>query len=192
MANLSCAECLSCIDCEICDGCEVECESCESFCETGGQNSRNGFSFGKCVATGQVMTSDNTGFSRTDWNNAINRINSVFRTGAHNASWATISTTGATYMTADEFKRVATAAGYTSDNGKIYSGAIIYGSYFSRLENAVANLKYKWNQCNTCNSSCDGGCNECQSCDSSCNGCNSECGGYCCSCNSCEDTPSKG
>ena len=63
---------------------------------------------------------------------------------------------------------------------KIYSGAIIYGSYFSRLENAVANLKYKWNQCDTCNSSCDGGCNECQSCDSSCNGCNSECGEYCC------------
>ena len=189
MANLSCAECLSCINCEICDGCEVVCEICESFCENGGQNSNNGFSFGKCIATGQAITPDNTGFNRTNWNNAIAQINAVFNTGVYNASWATIPTTGAIYLSADEFKRVATAADYTSDNGNIYSGAIIYGTYFSRLEEAVANLNYKWDQCDVCNVSCDGGCNECQSCDAGCNGCNAECGEYCCSCDSCEDTP---
>lgn len=180
MANL--IECVSCDGCEGCNTCQG-CISCESFCENGGQNSRNGFSFGKCIATGQAITSDNTGFSRTDWNNAINRINSVFRTGVYDASWATISTTGATYLTADEFKRVATAADYTSDNGNIYSGAIIYGTYFSRLENAIANLKYKWNQCNTCDSNCD----DCVNCDGGCNaGAEKETNEYCCSCDTCQ------
>ena len=154
-----CASCDSCQGCDTCQGCD----SCLAFCETGGQNSRNGFSFGKCIATGQAMTPDGSGFSRTNWNAAISQINSVFNRGSvSNASWATISTTGATYMTANEFKRVASAANYTSDHGNIYSGAIIYGTYFSRLENAVANLNYKSNQCNHCNS----GCNDCVTCDS--------------------------
>ena len=179
--------CSGCDSCQICDGCMVDCEDCQSFCETGGQNSNNGFSFDKCISSGEAMTPDSTGFSRNDWNNAINRINSVFREGSQsNASSSTISTnTSDLYLSAAEFKRVASAAGYTSDNSNIVSGALIYGTYFSRLENAIANLKYKWGQCDMCNAACDGGCNECMSCDSGCEGETT----YCCHC---DDTPTEG
>lgn len=161
--------CEGCNSCEICDSCEVDCEDCQSFCETGGQNSSNGFSYSKCIAAGQTITPDNSGFTLSDWNSAINRINSVFSEGGQSdASYATIGTFSGRYLTASEFKRVANAAGYTSDNGVIQPNSLIKGSYFSSLQNAVANLNYKWNQCDTCNAGCDGGCNECMSCDAKC------------------------
>lgn len=158
--------CKSCVECQGCVKCQG-CDECLSFCETGGQNSANGFSFGKCVSSGQIISFDNTGFSRSNWNDAIERINSVFLEGdSNNAAWATISINNSDiYMKADEFKRVASAADYTSDNSSIYSGAIIYGTYFSRLEDAVANLNYKWNQCDHCDSECND-CVTCDACDS--------------------------
>lgn len=171
--------CNGCNTCQICDACEVDCEDCQSFCETGGQNSNNGFSFSSCITSGQAITPDGVGFSRSDWNSAINRINSIFNEGRESdASSYTILTTNDTYLKASEFKRVAGTVGYTSDNSNINSGSLIKGLYFERLENAIANLKYKWNQCDSCNAACDGGCNECMSCNSGCEGEVT----YCCHC----------
>ncbi len=203
MSN-ECTTCCNrgCQSCELCNsGCQVGCDSCEGFCEVGAQNSRNGFEYSSCIQSGQII-GKSKGFTKSTWNEAITRINYIFRQGGARSSrkGCTSPTTASgsqisdfdsanpneDYLTADEFNRVANAAGCST---RVQSNYYIYGTYFQNLENAVANLRYKSYQCETCNSSCDITCDVCQKCDEGCNGCDSECGNYCCDCcdNNCCD-----
>ena len=169
-----------CQSCELCNtGCQSQCDTCQGFCETY-QNSSNGFSFSSCVISGQLIGPG--AFDRGTWNEAINQINSVFgRGGQSNASWARIANNYTDkFIFASEFNRVASAAGYS--NGGVAYDNLIYGQYYGSLENAIANLSYKPNQCDMCNTGCDLKCDSCQLCDGGCNGCDSECGNYCCDC----------
>lgn len=181
MSN-ECTTCCNsgCQTCELCNtGCQEPCDSCQSFCETGGQNSSNGFSFSSCVSSGQIIGPGY--FDRDTWNEAISRINSVFSEGGQqSASGSKISKcTSDVFITAAEFNRVSNAADATISVNK---NDIIYGSYYEDLEMAVANLDYKWGQCDQCNIECDKTCNKCETCDGGCDGCDSECGNYCCDC----------
>lgn len=185
MGNLNTTCCLGCTSCNDCNTCMVSCKTCQAFCQTK-QNSDNGFEFSQCVVSGEIIGPGY--FTRETWNEAIKKINSIFDKGEFkNAKEYKINENSSdTHIKASEFKRVAKAANYTSDNSNIEKDEIIYGTYFTKLENAVANLEYKENQCNSCNANCDGGCNTCEDCLSSCNSCNSQCGQYCCSCNTCQ------
>lgn len=178
-------ECTTCCNsgcqvCQKCDsGCQEPCDSCQAFCETGGQNSANGFSFSSCIASGEIIGVGY--FDRTVWNEAITAINSVFNEGSQqNASSSTISSCSSDlFITATEFNRVSEAA---ECDVNVESEQIIYGSYYQSLESAIANLNYKEDQCDLCNIECDKTCNECEICDGGCDGCDSECGNYCCDC----------
>ena len=193
--SIECAtRCTSCVRCQNCDeGCQGACDSCQGFCETNREDSNNEFTFSKCVAKDEIIGAEY--FSRATWNEAITRINAIFAKGTgnggngkgvsrpYNAISSQIEANSTDlFMTAEEFKRVATAANMEVDNTKIVKDQVIYGSYFSSLANAVAHLHYKSYQCDLCNSSCDVDCDNCQRCDSSCDGCDSECGDYCCDC----------
>ena len=193
--------CTSCVTCQNCDeGCQGTCDSCQGFCETNREDSNNAFSFSKCVAKDEIIGVGY--FSRDTWNEAISQINEVFSQGVgyngngkgvstpYNAESSTISLNSTDlFMTAAEFKRVATAADMAVNDSLIAKDQIIYGSYFSSLANAVAHLHYKSYQCDLCNSSCDVDCDNCQSCNAGCDGCDSQCGDYCCDCcdNNCCD-----
>ena len=203
MSQEGCDYCGGCDSCEKCDeGCQGACDTSEAFCATK-QNSDNGFKFSKCVTSGQIICdqiNDETSkyFSRDTWNEAIEKINSVFSKGGAtpNEKGTTAPTTAESskitknttdkFITAAEFERVALAIDHTNDNVK--SNAVIYGKYFTDLENAIANLKYKDYQCSSCNSSCDVECDKCQICDDgSCQTCNAECNDYCCDCDCCDN-----
>lgn len=175
MANLT--KCSSCDGCQGCNVCQ-SCDSCQAYCQSN-QNSNNGFTFDACIATGQMICNNSAGFNRDDWNSAIKKINSVFNKGIAPASSSNISESTATYLTAAEFKRVAKAVSYANYDTEIQQGGVIYGSYFSKLQTAVANLNYKSNQCSKCNS----GCQTCVNCNSGCNaGAQKKTEEYCCSC----------
>ena len=203
MAQEGCDYCGGCDSCEKCDsGCQGTCDSSEAFCVTE-QNSLNGFTFSKCVTSGQIICDqindpDSKYFSRDTWNEAIKQINDVFSQGGAvpNKEGGTTEPTTAEsskieentvdkFITAAEFERVATAVNHTNDNVK--TDAVIYGQYFTDLETAIANLEYKDYQCSSCNSSCDVECDKCQLCDSgACQNCNAECHDYCCDCDCCD------
>lgn len=154
--------CSGCDSCQICDGCEVDCEYCESFCEQGRQTASNSFNFnGACLATGQQL------FSLKTWNAAIEQINSIYSRGSEkNASGLKLPSFSGNWMTAAAFNRVAQEVGYSTVN----AGDEMKGTYFSELAGKIRTMKYKSYQCNECNASCDGGCNECMSCDAGCLG----------------------
>lgn len=169
MANLT--MCISCNECQKCNSCQG-CNDCQSFCENGRQNSNNGFNFGgACVATGERV------FSLSTWNSAITQINEVFDRGSEqDASSSKINTYSGEYLTANEFNRVASTVSYST---RVNSGDEMKGTYFSGLRNAVANLKYKWGQCDICNANCD----QCVTCDGGCNaGAQKIEREFCCSC----------
>lgn len=184
--NVMSNECTTCCNegcqsCQLCDsGCQEPCDSCESFCETGGQNSSNNFSFSACVSSGQIIGVGY--FDRGVWNEAIDMINSVFSEGSkQSASSSKINRcNNDLFITANEFERVAGTANYY--NVGVGQNKVIYGLYYEELENAVANLNYKWGQCDQCNVDCDKTCDKCETCDGGCDGCDSECGNYCCDC----------
>lgn len=197
-----CNFCGGCDSCEKCDeGCQGTCDSSEAFCATD-QNSNNGFKFSKCVASGQIICDQindkaSKYFSRDTWNEAIQKINEVFSAGGAipNDKGTQAPTTAESskisknitdkFITAAEFERVATVVNHKNDNVK--SNAVIYGKYFTSLEEAVANLEYKDYQCSSCNHSCDVECDKCQLCDDgSCQTCNAECNDYCCDCDCCD------
>lgn len=156
------------------------CQTCESFCEHQ-QISNNGFTFSACVAKNEIIGNvvyykngvRTKGFSRDTWNEAIERINAIYGEGDHsNAAASQISLNNTDeFMTFDEYKRVADAIDFDYDSN-IQKNAIIYGQYFKDLENAVAKMLYKSNQCDTCNATC----NVCETCQS----CNKECDTYDC------------
>lgn len=181
MSN-ECTTCCNsgCQTCELCNtGCQEPCDTCQSFCETGGQNSSNGFAFSSCVKSGEIIGVGY--FDRSVWNEAIAQINSVFAEGdEQKATSSQISScTSDVFITAAEFNRVSDAA---DCNTSVSANELIYGSYYENLETAVANLNYKWGQCDLCNVECDSTCDECETCDGGCDGCDSECGNYCCDC----------
>lgn len=176
MADLTkCSSCDSCQNCNICQSCDA----CETYCESN-QSSDNNFKYNKCFSTGQYICNDTTGFSREDWNAGIARINKVFNTGIAPATGANISkNTSDTFLSADEFKRVAKAAEYSNIN-EITKNGLIYGKYFSKLESAIATLNYKKTQCRKCNA----GCQICDACNSGCDaGKQKQEESYCCKCN---------
>ena len=185
--------CDSCDSCDYCDtecedGCEV-CNTCQSFCELG-QNSENGFSFSKCIASGEIIgppkynssgKNISTWFTRDTWNEAITAINNVYNDGDYeDASEYCISkNTSDEFMTFAEYKRVADAIGYSYPNS-LKKDEVIRSKYFSDLETKIATLKYKSNQCNRCNTSCNT-CETCEDCDAECDWCD-----WCDSCDFCD------
>ena len=185
------AECDYCDSCDYCntlcqDGCEI-CNTCQSFCQLG-QNSNNGFSFSRCVAKDEIIgpveydeygNEVSTWFTRNTWNEAINRINSIYSRGSYsNASYRRISNNYTdTFMTFEEYKRVADAIGYNYSS-EIKKDSVIYGKYFSDLADKIANMPYVSTQCNTCNTSCNT-CESCQDCNAECDWCD-----YCDFCDS--------
>jgi len=175
----SCDSCEGCISCEICDSCQGGCDTSEAFC-VHDQNSHNGFTYSECISHGEIIGPGY--FDQSTWNEAVSQIKSVFNEGAErNASSVANSVNYCSdkYLKASEFNRISNVV--DCDTRVSAKTSIVYGSYFSSLENAVANLYYKDYQCDMCNQNCDNGCDACESCDASCNSCNS-----CDSCNSCE------
>lgn len=176
MADLT--KCTSCDSCQNCNACQ-SCNKCQAYCQST-QSSNNNFTYNKCFSTGQYICNDTTGFSRENWNAGIAKINEVFNTGIAPATSSNISTnTADTFLTADEFKRVAGATEYENVN-EITKGGLIKGSYFTKLESAIAVLKYKTTQCDKCNA----GCQICINCNSGCDaGKQKKEDTYCCKCN---------
>ena len=176
--------CQSCQSCD--DGCQGTCDTKQTLCRIGKENSNNSFSYSTCVSKGQVITPiGEGGFDRNVWNEGIKMINTVRQHGRIKYPNIPLCTSD-TFITASEFNRVAEYADYSTTVGK---NTLIYGSYYEGLESAISNLKYKQDQCEECDQECDVDCDSCQSCDGGCNGCDSECGNYCCDCcdNNCCD-----
>jgi hypothetical protein len=102
-------------------------------------------------------------------------------------------------MTAAMFNAVATAlSGLGGSTGTMTKTSvtkdvdIVYGSYFTGLENYANGLKYKTSQCDNCNVACNVQCNTCLTCnDTNCGSCNLGCQAdamtsCCSSCDNCE------
>lgn len=187
--------CQACVSCENCEGCRSACDTCQSFCETGYQ-AVGGFSFNECVAAGQVI------LHKTNWNRLISYIREAYTEGAlcnavgqYNLRtvYNALPVSDPNIMlTAEVFNAVSNALTKLTDSYSSLSvrvGDIVYGSYFTTLQNYANTLKYKWGQCNLCNASCDALCN------GSCNSCNAGSQSvHCCSSScehSCQDTPTE-
>lgn len=182
--------CQQCDTCESGNHCSGTCNTCQSFCENGYQ-SVGGFSFNECVSQGERI------LHKTNWNRLITYIQDAYDEGREcDASEYGISSNLPSsdpndYITADMFNKVAKALKTLTSSYSLLSvdvGDVIYGTYFETLEDYANRLKYKWDQCDRCNISCDVTCN-------SCNGCNgSSQASYCCSAaceNACQsDSPS--
>lgn len=190
--------CTSCDTCQLCDtGCQEGCDTCQGFCESNQTNDVGAFSFSACVVKDEIICPDacfeTDYFNRKVWNEAVTRINEIYARGntgeagkgdtsPMTAVASQIKDSAENYITADDFIRIANAAGHTPDAG-VAQDKVIYGSYFTSLEAAIGSMKFKSNQCDTCNSSCNIECDVCQSCDAACNGCDSECDCTdCCDC----------
>lgn len=166
--------CKKCVQCETADACTSLCNTAQTYCKKQ-QNSDNNFSFSSCVSSGEIIGPGY--FDRDCWNEAISKINSVFTKGIAPATESTISSCTDSFITADEFNRVASAA---DCDVIVVSDGIIYGTYYEALEDAIANLQYKSDQCDSCNIKCNATYDKCVTCNASCNSCNAECGDSCC------------
>lgn len=183
--------CMACQNCELCQGCNSGCNTCQSFCENGHQTVGS-FSFNECVSQGQIL------LHKTNWDRLITYIRNAYRKGSLcNASEYRISddlpqSDPNNVITADIFNKIAAALKNLTpayNRLSVNVGDVIYGSYFETLEDYANRLKYRWEQCNVCNASCDAMCN------GSCNLCNAGSEAvHCCSTacqHSCQDAPAE-
>lgn len=178
----SCTSCNSCEKCnrgcEKCNTCQGVCQKSQAFCSIGSQYVGN-FSFN------QSLSQDSSFLTKANWNRLITYINRAYAKGDTRDggdSGLPASDTN-TFMTADMFNKVSAALGGLGSNGPsrrvIADESIIYGSYFEDLEDYADNLKYKSNQCDSCNTKCNVTCLGCQSCDTGCQKCNTNNCGAC-------------
>lgn len=182
MSCQSCEGCNSCVSCQTCVLCEMchttcngtgGCLDCESFCLNGYQivSDRVGnFSWGVTTNNGDRF------FDLDTWKKIITYINNARSAGSSSSSGlSSLSVNNTIYMTAKNFNDVSAALFNLGGNNSSYpertvnSGDIIYGFYFDELKDQANKLKYKSNQCDRCNTSCNNcdeceGCNNCQSC----------------------------
>lgn len=226
----SCSKCQSCNTCQACNAsCNASsgCNSKQTFCPSA---QRYGdFSFSKCVSKNELIckTTETSHFSRTTWNEIVTHINGAFSKGAAQPSNKAGSGSGVSgsgrggssgisadstnlYITAEQFKKAATALGSLGGTRSTSSSPadslstlqsvvkdnVIYGHYFESLEYYADNLLLKTTQCNDCNAGCNVTCNACQKCNQGCQAnCDQNSQSYCCgcdsSCESCETSCQK-
>lgn len=196
----TCNACEGCNKCEKCDNCNAICNSSQALCKIGSQvlADRVGeFSWRRCASSGEIMGPGY--FDINVWNTICSFIDkrtsvgSKVSGGSHFSDNTSITPSNPAF-TASEFNRVAGEVGAS----RVNRGDVIYGSYFSSLEDAANSYKFSslaCDNCNTsCNANCDGciDCNNCQGCDAgkekeACmQGCHHT---YCCSCDTCQYTP---
>ena len=225
-------ECQNCDECQKCvEQCNSDgaCNSSQAFCLVGGENFSDVAVFNFSPSPTNPSTYMGPGsFNKASWDAIVEHLNSMLLLGTtqnsapNNDEWNngySLSTDAAIApFTAAEFKRVAYKTGYKVDgttysenqiNSTIQSEGVIYGSYFTALENGINSLKFNSDACNLCNTSCNATCVVCQVCDTgvvdkctpgkicaSCNACNSDCqicNGSCNNaCNSCNDACDSG
>lgn len=173
--------CTTCNSCQLCNNttCEVTCILVQAFCSPEGSGqSAGGFNFNQCVS------SDQTFLTKANWNRLISYINNAYAKGSKQSGGDSglPSSDNNEFMTAEMFNKVSNALGGLGSSGPGYnmeggpSGDIILGSYFVNLESYADALKYKTNQCDKCNDSCDVTCKECQKCNiENCGACDNGC-----------------
>ena len=167
--------CKGCVSCQTADQCTGTCNIAQTYCKTE-QNSQNGFEFDSCVSSNEIIGPGY--FDRDSWNKAIAQINAVFSSGIAPATELLIDTcNNDVFISAAEFNRVSAAANCTI---RVTTQAIIYGTYYEKLEEAIANLYYDSSQCATCNTTCNVQYDSCVACNIECVTCNAECGDACC------------
>ena len=200
----SCNKCNSCQKCNSA-ACEETCILIQSFCKTSGQKVGS-FSFRQCVSSDELF------LSKANWNKIFTFINNAYAKGkkVSGGSSGLPASDSNDFMTAEMFNKVSSALGGLGSSGPnlhVYpvgskekpEGDIVLGSYFTSLESYANALKYTTSQCDKCNDSCDVTCKECQLCNvTNCGGCNNGCqahspsyGRSCESCNHCQTTCEK-
>lgn len=191
--------CNKCNSCELCNNpsCEEKCILLQAFCgPEGSGQSVGGFSFNQCVSSDQLF------LTKANWNRLITYINNAYARGSKSSGGSSGLPSSDTniFMTAAMFNKVSDALGGLGSSGPNYNvtggynGDIILGSYFTNLESYANTLKYKYTQCDRCNTSCDVTCKDCQFCNvENCGACNGSCqahspsyGSSCESCDSCQ------
>lgn len=206
----SCQKCNACQQCdENCDSSAGQCNVAQTLCEVGaeefGKVSYFSFSPNPLDSLTRIGPSDGEHiFNKASWDAIIQHMNSILRLDiAQNEEEQAISRVEhVSPFTATEFKRVADIVGYKYDEEKIKAGNIIFGYYFSNLEDAVNQKTFHPLACKMCNDNGnltpDGGCLACLKCvtgqknlmsqGSNCTQCNNcdNCQA-CLSCNSCND-----
>lgn len=200
----ACSSCNSCTGCNVCQkcntGCQVTCNTSQALCKIKGQSySANAgtFSWKNCATKGQIIGPGY--FNQNEWDRIISHINEARSAGREVSTGGTISKSvkaDVSPFSAKEFNRVARKVGNVTvtitENGKpitktnATANDVIYGTYFSELETAANTMKISSRACDSCNTKCNGGCNECQKCNGGCNSCNGSSQAsyypYCCGC----------
>ena len=184
------AGCQSCNSCESCYSCQGTCDTCQSFCQLDKQTVGS-FIFRDDNGVRWPIGKDKPFLSKNSWNRLISYINSAYAKGTEyngGSSGLPVSDSN-TFITAEMFNKVINAFGglggiksnntitegvkpnfFNPDTQKFQNSVtkdvdIVYGSYFTTLENFSTNWQYKKTQsdskCNTgCNVTCQG--NSCQ------------------------------
>lgn len=163
-----CVTCNTCNTCEKCDeGCEEPCIIIQTLCKLNGQTYSDNlgynfaFSYSPTAHTGIMGPGY---FDQNIWDEIVTYINNARLKGDMQNTGGTIdysSVLNVAPFKASEFNRIANEI-----NGlNVSSGDVIYGSYFSSLENAASSSLISVSACDKCNDKCDEECNKCQKCD---------------------------
>lgn len=186
----ACSSCNSCTGCNVCQkcntGCQVTCNTSQALCKINGQSysaNAGAFSWEKCVTKGQIIGPGY--FDQDEWDRIISHINKARNAGREVSTGGTISKStkaDVSPFSAEEFNRVARKVEGTT----VSANNVIYGKYFEELKTAANTMKISSSACDSCNTKCNGGCNECQKCNGGCNSCNGSSQAsyypYCCGC----------
>lgn len=206
----SCQKCNACQQCdENCDSSIGQCNVAQTFCSVGAEKfgDVSYFSFSPNPANSLTRIGPSNGehiFNKTSWDSIIQNVNSILNLDqAKNEEQKELSAKeDVSPFTAAEFQRVADIVRYQYDSEKIKSGKIIYGQYFSDLEEAVNKRTFHALACKLCNDNgnvtLDNGCLACLKCvtgqknlvqpGTRCTKCNNcENCQACLTCNSCND-----
>lgn len=195
-------ECPKCNKCQGCNKCQT-CDNCETYCQSSQKASTYIKTFQKfynyeldennnykasCLDQGQTIV-----IKADDWNNLISFIDQAYDLGTlgkatTKPSLSSVQKTQAISHT--DYNQIAKAFALGSDalNIEVKKDDIIYGTYFSQLQNyAINSFLLMPMQCNTKNQCSATDCNTCQHCnDSNCQACNNNNKSNCCKCNTCQ------
>ncbi len=208
-AQTSCTSCVACQGCNTCESCN-SCQSCNTSCNaSSGCNTLQAFCAIGCQTYGQYgsfafsysPTPDNGimgpgYFDQGVWNEIISYINTLRTKGSVSNSGGSLSYSSINDVApfkASEFNRISGAI----NGGAVSPEGLIYGVYFSNLEDNAEAMRLSNSACDRCNVSCDVTCNSCQKCNvrnsDACGTCQACQGGNtttsCCSCNGGEAPP---
>ena len=170
---VSCQGCVSCESCNSCQSCNTKCNAssgcntlqafCTIGCQTYGQYGSFAFSYSPTPNSGIMGPGY---FDQDVWDEIISYINTLRSKGTVKNSGSSISyssTNNVAPFKASEFNRVSGAV----NGGSVSAEGIIYGAYFSNLENAAEAMSLASSACDKCNVNCNVTCNSCQKCNTS-------------------------